>query len=84
MIFDIGPITLYRAADGTLDISLKFMKDRACGWEWGWRDDMRGDDHPIVQFRIGKLNILYLEFYEGGCEVWFMGFWAFPSWGKGE
>jgi hypothetical protein len=82
MIFNIGPFELYRAQSGTLDISLKCMESRDCGWEYGWRDDMRGTNKPVVEFRIGKLVVLYLEVYKGGCEVWFMGFWAFPSWGK--
>ena len=85
MIFDIGPFRLYRVEkNSTLDISLICLDDWACGWEYGWRDDMRGTDKPIIELRVGKLMVAYLQFFEGGCEVWFMGFWAFPSWGKGE
>lgn len=83
MIFDIGPFRLYRVPkNGTLDISLKCLDGVACGWEYGWRDDARVADRAWIEFRIGKLMVAYLEFYKNGCEVWFMGFWAFPSWGK--
>ena len=83
MIFDIGPFQLYRVEkDGTLDVSLKCMEDWACGWEYGWEDDMRGAHRPILEFRIGKLMVAYLDIYVGGMEIWILGFWAFPSWGK--
>lgn len=85
MIFDIGPFRLYRVEkNGTLDISLICLDNVACGWEYGWRDNMRGSDPetPIIEFRIGKLMVAYLEFDKCGCEIWFMGFWAFPSWDK--
>ena len=83
MIFDVGPFRLYRVEkNGTLDISLKCMEDWAFGWEYGWSDDMRGSETPVLQFRIGKLMVAYFGFNDTGCEVWFMGFWAFPSWGK--
>jgi len=83
MIFDIGPFRLYRVEkNGTLDISLKCLDDVACGFEYGYRDDMRGTDKPVIEFRIGKLMIAYLEFYKGGCEIWLLGFFALPSWGK--
>ena len=86
MIFDIGPFRLYRCEkNGTLDISFKFMDDNwwPCGWEYGWRDDNRGaDEKPIVEFRIGKLMILYVEFYEKGFELWILGFWGFFNKGK--
>lgn len=85
MIFDVGPFRLYRVEkNGTLDISLICLDDWACGWEYGWRDDMRGTDKPLIELRIGKLMVTYLEVWKDGCEIWFMGFWAFPSWGKGE
>lgn len=83
MIFKLGPFTLYRVEkNGTLDISLTCMEDWACGWEYGWRDNMRGGspETPIIEFRIGKLMVAYLEVFDGGCEVWFLGFWAFPRW----
>lgn len=83
MTFDIGPFHFYRVEkDGTLDISLKCMEDWACGWEYGWRDEHRGPDEPLLEFRIGKLMVAYLCVWKGGCEIWFMGLWAFPSWGK--
>lgn len=83
MIFDLGPFRLYRGEkNGTLDISLKCMDDWAWGWEYGWRDEMRGHDEPLIEFRIGKLVVLYFQFNNTGCEVWCMGFFAFPSWGK--
>lgn len=84
MIFDIGPFRLYRVEkDGTLDVSLKCMDDWSCGWEYGYRDYMRGEvDKPLIQIRIKKLMVLYFEFYpkrDGtdctGFEAWFMGFW---------
>jgi len=83
MIFDIGPFRLYRVEkNSTLDISLICLDDWACGWEYGWRDDMRGTTNPIIELRIGKLMVLYLEIWKNGFEIWFMGFWAMPSWGK--
>lgn len=83
MIFDIGPFRLYRVTkNGTLDISLKCLSEWACGWEYGWKDDMRGTDRPVIELRIGKLMVLYFQVYQGGCEIWVIGFWAFPSWGK--
>jgi hypothetical protein len=86
MIFNIGPFQLYRTErTGTLDITLRCMEDWGFGWEYGWRDSMRSiEETPIVEFRVGKLMILYLEVYPGGCEAWFLGFWAFPTWGKGR
>lgn len=82
MIFDIGPFRLYRVEkNGTLDISLKCLEDWPCGWEYGWRDGMRSsEEKPVIEFRIGKLMVAFLEFYPGGLEVWFMGFWAFINW----
>lgn len=83
MIFKLGPFTLYRVEkSGTLDISLTCMDNWACGWEYGWKDDMRGTDKPWIDLRLGKLQVLYFELFENSCEVWFMGFWAFPKWGK--
>jgi len=83
MIFDVGPFRLYRVEkNGTLDISLKCMDDWACGWEYGWRDDMCGPSTPLIEFRIGKLMVLYLELWENGCEIWFLGFWAMPTIGE--
>jgi hypothetical protein len=84
MTFDLGPFHLYRTErTGTLDISLKCLKDAPFGWEYGWRDDMRSSpETPVFEFRIGKLMVLYLELYPGGCEAWFLGFWAFLSWRK--
>lgn len=82
MIFKLGPFTLYRVEkNGTLDISLTCLDKWPCGWEYGWRDDMRGTDKPWIEFRIGKLTVLYFEWYpkhsdkRWGFEVWFMGFW---------
>lgn len=83
MIFDIGPFRLYRVEkNGTLDITLKCMDDWACGWEYGWRDDARGNDEPILEIRIGKLMIAYLEIHSQGFEAWLLGFWAMPTWNK--
>ena len=83
MIFDVGPFRLYRVTkNGTLDISLKCMDDWACGWEYGWRDEARGHDEPILEFRVGRLMVVYFQLFKGGCELWFMGFWGMPSWGK--
>jgi len=83
MIFDVGPFRLYRVKkSGTLDISLICLDNWACGWEYGYRDDMRGTDKPIIDIRIGKLTILYFEMLEDSCEIWILGFWAFPSWRK--
>ena len=82
-IFDVGPFRLYRVEkNGTLDISLKCMDDWGCGWEYGWTDPQRGEDHPVFEFRIGKLMMAYLDIYDGGAEVWFFGFWAFIPIGK--
>lgn len=83
MIFDIGPFRLYRVEkDGTLCISLLCMEDWACGWEYGWRSDQRGHDEPLIEFRLGKLMVLYFQLWKGGCEWWVMGFWGMPTWGK--
>lgn len=83
MIFKLGPFTLYRVEkNGTLDISITALDNWPCGWEYGYRDDMRGTDKPMIEFRIGKLMIAYVEFYKSGCEVWFFGFWAFLNVGK--
>jgi hypothetical protein len=76
MTFDIGPFRLYRPrSTDTLDISLICLDDLAIGWEWGWKDAQRGNDRPIVEFRIGKLVIFYLQLFKHGFEVWFFGFW---------
>ena len=61
MTFDIGPFHLRRCDSGTLEINLLCLGDVACGWEYGWRDDLRGTDKPIIEFRIGKLMILYVS-----------------------
>ncbi len=86
MIFDIGPFRLYRVANnGTLCISLICMDDwesLPCGWQWGWRDDARGEDKPWIELRVGKLMVMYVDPFEGGVEIWVLGFWAFPTWGK--
>ena len=85
MIFDIGPFQLYRVEKtGTIDICLRCMSDWACGWEYGWQDEMPRHNKPIIELRIGKLVIFYLAIHRIFCEVRFMGFWAFPSWGKGD
>lgn len=78
MIFDIGPFRLYRVEkNGTLDISLICLDNKACGWEYGWRDPMRGEDKAWVDFRIGKLTVIYFEPYKhGGFELWILGFWG--------
>lgn len=77
MIFKLGPFTLYRVKEsGTLDISLTALDNWSCGWEYGWRDDLRGADEPVIEFRVGKLMILYFErFKSGGFETRLMGFW---------
>lgn len=81
MIFDVGPFRFYRVEkNGTLDISLRCLEDRPFGWEYGWRDTARGEDKPVFEFRIGKLMVAYLHIFKDGCEIWFLGFWAFPSW----
>lgn len=83
MLFDLGPFRFYRVErDNTLCISLKCLDDWACGWEYGWRDVLRNQDKPILELRIGKLRVLYIEPFESGCEIGFMGFWAFPTWGS--
>lgn len=84
MIFKLGPFTLYRVEkNGTLDISLTAFDNWPCGWEYGYRDYMRGEiDKPWIQIRVGKLLILYFEPFKKrkgtsnwGFEAWFMGFW---------
>lgn len=83
MIFEIGPFTLYRVEkSGTLDISLKCLDGWACGWEYGYRDDLRGHDEPLIEFRIGKLMVFYVQVRKDFYEIWFMGFWCMPSWEK--
>lgn len=81
MIFDLGPFRFYRVQKNqTLCVSLICLDSWACGWEYGWRDPMRGEEKPVIDLRIGKLKVLSLEVYKGGCEIWFMGFWGMPSW----
>jgi hypothetical protein len=76
MIFNIGPFQLYRTEhSGTLDITLRCIENWPCGWEYGWKDDMRGPDHPAVELRVGKLQVFYFEKYEKGFELWLFGFW---------
>ncbi len=83
MVMNVGPFQFYRVeSNGTLDISLRCLGDAACGWEYGWHDDMRGTDHSWVDFRIGKLRILYFKPFNFGFEFWLLGFWMIPSWGK--
>jgi hypothetical protein len=84
-IFDIGPFRLYRVEkNNTLCVSLICMDDWACGWEYGWCDPERGEDSPVIEFRIGKLMVFYLSINKCGCEIWVLGFWSMPSWGKGR
>lgn len=83
MIFDLGPFELYRSErTGSLNITLRRIKNWGCGWAYGWRDTARGEEKPLVSFRIGKLVVLYIEACDKGYELWFLGFWAFPHWGK--
>lgn len=80
MIMDIGPFRFYRVdKSGTLDVSLPCCEGQNWGWEYGYRDDARGDvDKPWIQLRIGKLLLLYYEpFKNGSYEAWFLGFWHF-------
>jgi hypothetical protein len=85
MIRDFGPFTIYKVRSSkTLCISLKCIDDWACGWEYGYKCIFRGTDKPILEFRVGKLMVFFLEVWKGGCEVWLMGFWFLPSWGKGR
>jgi hypothetical protein len=71
-----GPFTLYRCAEaGTLDISITALSKWPFGWEWGYKDAMRGQDKPLVEFRVGKLTVLYFEKFKGGFELWLLGFW---------
>lgn len=75
-----GPFTFYWSNKlSTLDISLNCLGDIPLGWEWGWRDELRGREEPFIQVRIGKLLALYFDTWKTRrkrCfEVWFMGFW---------
>lgn len=71
-----GPFTLYWSNKrSTLDITFTRWDKLPFGWEWGWRDDMRSDEKPQIQFRIGKLMVLYVERKKTYTELWFMGFW---------
>lgn len=73
--FDVGPFRLYRSGDGSLSISLIAFDDLPFGWEYGWRDILRGEEHPLVSIRVGKLMMCYFERHENGFEIWLMGFW---------
>lgn len=75
MTFNIGPFKLYRAQSGTLDIMLRGFENSPFGWEYGWKDDMRGEDRPAVDFRIGRLQVFYYEKLKKGFELWVLGFW---------
>ena len=86
-----GLFTIYKCrqdqSSKTVDISLTCMENWPCGWEYGWRDEYRGKETPLVQIRIGKLIVLYLEGKirkekvnrrwkrSFGGEIWIMGFW---------
>lgn len=54
---------------------LRGYDNASWGFEWGYRDSMRGTDKPLVDFRVGKLTLLYFEKFKKGFEVWFLGFW---------
>ncbi len=55
---------------------LKGWDNSPCGFEWGWKDTMRGEDRPVIDIRTGKLWLLYLEFFKkGGFEFHLLGFW---------
>ncbi len=83
MIFDVGPFRLYRVEkNGTLDVSIICLDDWPCGWEYGWRDPQRGEDTPIIEFRVGKLVVFYLDICKDSCELWVLGFWGILSYGK--
>jgi hypothetical protein len=56
------------------------MDDWACGWEYGWRDPARGENSPIIEFRIGKLMVLYMSVKKDFLEWRIMGFWGMKSW----
>ncbi len=80
MLMNIGPFMVYRVEKvGTLCISLTRLDSWACGWQYGWRDDMRGSDKPLIELRIGRLMVLYLEFNRGVFEWWVLGFWGMLS-----
>ena len=77
MIFKLGPFEFYRAKkNGTLDITLNCMINKPWGWEYGWRDDLRGTDKPLIEFRIGKIMVFYFERFKKGYEIWLLGFWV--------
>jgi hypothetical protein len=84
VIFDIGPFRLYRVEkSSTLCVSLIAFDDCPFGWEYGWEELARGETHPWINLRVGKLNILYFEPWKKGFEFWLMGFWVIISW-EGE
>lgn len=79
MIFELGPFTLYRTTEGTLNVSLTCCDEYPWGFEWGWDDPMAGERYPIVHIRVWKLILLSYERWERkrgvGMEIRLLGFW---------
>lgn len=70
MIRNVGPFRVHHVKDKFLDIWLRRYSDIPFGWGYGY-DDYGTSDRPWVQFRIGKLSILYID----EIQISFMGFW---------
>jgi len=76
MVMDVGPFRFYRVQEGgTLCVSIKWLDNLPFGWEYSWADVARGEEHPWINLRIGKLNIFSFEAWRWGLEFWFLGFW---------
>jgi len=77
-----GPLRYFRVKHtGGISAWWKGHDNSSWGFEWGYRDDMRGNESPIIQLRIGKLMALYVEFHRNdsgglGWELWLLGWWS--------
>lgn len=72
-----GPFCFYRCVTDygeTLNISLIAYENAPWGWEWGYSDPLVIRT-PRIDFRIGKLSLLYYEYLGKGFEFRLLGFW---------
>lgn len=75
MTFKVGPFTLYRPTNGTLNISVTCCDKYSWGWEYGWIDGLGGQRKAWIDIRLGKLLLFYFEPWKRGFEVRLLGFW---------
>lgn len=85
MVMDVGPFRFYRPSNGSLNASLICLDKYPCGFEYGYRDKVRGVTEPLIDVRIAKLQVLYFEraVNDDGSvfrEFWLLGFWFMTPW----